>query len=196
MPGPQFRLERTGDWDVAMRMLGNLANPSMNIRVLSNMVSEGGKFLIKAFKMAIDTGRPDWPPLAHMTIAMKGHTKPLVGASSSDIRNGIKMIHRRENASVGIPEGARTREGDSLDVVAAVQEFGAVIPVTPKMRRWFAAQGYPLRADTQVIAVPRRALFKPVYEENKQRLATRMTDAAWDKIHNYFDGATTLRKLM
>lgn len=177
---------------MAIRVLQDLANPSLNSRVLSTMVLNGGNFLVKLYKDAIDSGRPGWPPLSRMTIEMKGHSKPLVGATRSEIRDGIKVIHQRENASIGIPEGAITAGGDKLDVIAVVQEFGAVISVTGKMRRWFASQGYPLRKDTKVIVVPRRALFKPVYEENQRKIQDAMTSAAFEQILEYFAGAKTL----
>lgn len=192
---PEMRLERFGDWDVAVSLLEKLADPVLNSQVLSSMVLEGGKFLVKELQGAIDSGLPGWPQLSRMTIEMKGHAKPLFGAQGSDIKDGIKLIHQRENASVGIQEGDRTPEGDDLSVIAAVQEFGAIIPVTEKMRGWFARQGFPLSPDTQVIVIPRRALFQPVLEKTRDALQQNMTDAGWDEIERYFAGATTMEKM-
>lgn len=65
--------------------------------------------------------------------------------------------------------GVRTgfwNQGD-LEMIAGVHEFGADIPVTPRMRKWFAAQGYPLKASTTVIKIPERSFIRAGYDENE-----------------------------
>lgn len=53
-------------------------------------------------------------------------------------------------------ENNRYENGISVAEVARVQNYGANIKVTDKMRKWFAAQGFPLKKDTQNIIIPPR----------------------------------------
>ncbi|MGA4517206.1 hypothetical protein ACPA0F_07950 [Solibacillus silvestris] len=46
------------------------------------------------------------------------------------------------------------------EMVAGVQEFGAMIPVTDKMRAYLASQGLPLRESTKTINIPERAFIR------------------------------------
>jgi hypothetical protein len=186
-----FEAKQVGDWDVLMRVLQNLSNSSLNREVTSSTVMAGGKFLVKAYRGTIDTGMGSWPPLSRMTIERKGSAKPLL--HKGYFRSAIRTHKRGVNVSVGIREGAITPDGERLDVIAMVQEFGATIPVTKKMRNWFAAQGFPLRASTNVIVVPRRALFKPVYEQYQPELKQAFAIGGWKKILEYFYGSKTLR---
>jgi hypothetical protein len=175
-----FKVELEGDWDVAEALTEALANEAFVETLLEDINGVGGEVLCDMLKATIDNGRSDWLPLSVVTITVKGHDKPLVGKDSSDIRDGITVIKDGVNVSVGIPEGTKTRAGDPLDVVAAIQEFGAVVPVTHAMRGWFAEHGFPLRPDTVFITIPRRALFAPVFEENRLEIQNIMTYEALD----------------
>jgi len=49
-----------------------------------------------------------------------------------------------------------------------VHEFGARIKVTDKMRKWFAAQGYPLRKETTHIVIPERSFIRAGFDESEK----------------------------
>lgn len=52
-------------------------------------------------------------------------------------------------------------DGDSeLQMKAHVNEYGAIIPVTNKMRAWFAYKGYPLKKTTTTIEIPERSFMR------------------------------------
>ena len=57
---------------------------------------------------------------------------------------------------------------DDADMVmiAAVHEYGTEINVTPRMRGWFAANGYPLKKTTTKIVIPERSFLRSGYDEN------------------------------
>lgn len=57
---------------------------------------------------------------------------------------------------------------NDMTMIAAVHEFGARIPVTDKMRKWFAAQGYPLRKETTHITIPERSFIRAGFDENER----------------------------
>lgn len=60
-----------------------------------------------------------------------------------------------------------------LAQLAAVQEFGTVINVTPKMRRFLGATGLHLKADTKEITIPSRSFMRGTFDEQENTLAKR-----------------------
>jgi hypothetical protein len=189
-----LRLQKVGDWNAAEAITQALADTSFVNQILENIVLKGAEDLAALYKQAIYEGRSDWPVLSVVTIAVKGHDRPLVGRDGrSEIAEAIEVYTNGRQASVGIRAGSTTKDGDELDVVAAMQEFGAIIRVTDSMRGWFASKGFPLRADTEYINIPRRALFRPVFAENKMEIQTAMTFKALEVLLGPMMGATTLR---
>lgn len=96
-------------------------------------------------------GQP--PPLSDATRKIyRSSGRP----DGSGIRNHIMINHYRERGksytTLGIPRGKPT-------MVAKVQEHGAVIRVTPKMRGYLATLGIYLRADTGTIQIPARRFW-------------------------------------
>lgn len=54
------------------------------------------------------------------------------------------------------------------EMIAGVHEFGKDITVTPKMRAWFAYQGFPLKPSTMVIHIPERSFIRAGYDANQR----------------------------
>lgn len=104
----------------------------------------------------IDSGRSEWPPLSKVTEWLKGSNVALI--DSGDFRKAIQYEINGKVASIGIlnPVGDH---GQDMELIARVIEGGAVIPVTEKMRGWFAAKGFPLKSTTVAIHVPARSVF-------------------------------------
>ena len=48
--------------------------------------------------------------------------------------------------------------------LAGIHEYGCKIPVTPKMRAWFAYQGFPLKKSTTVITIPERSFLRAGFD--------------------------------
>lgn len=62
-------------------------------------------------------------------------------------------------------------EDDSFEVMkATVHEFGVKIKVTPKMRTWFAFQGYPLSPSTTSIQIPERSFLRATFDEEGRQI--------------------------
>lgn len=57
-------------------------------------------------------------------------------------------------------------DSGELGMIAAVHEFGTQIEVTPKMRGWFGANGYPLKASTTHINIPERSFIRGGFDEH------------------------------
>ena len=107
---------------------------------------------------SIREGRSDWPPLSEVTRWLKGDSKVYV--NDGDFLRSLQIEVGSESAQIGIlaPRGP---EGEDMELIARVLQGGAVIPVTERMRKWFAARGFPLRKTTLAITVPARPLFSP-----------------------------------
>ena len=71
-----------------------------------------------------------------------------------------------------------------LQMIAAVHEYGADIPVTPKMRAWFAGNGYPLKSSTTVIKIPERSFLRTGRDKNKGAIANKVKTMLPDVIDN------------
>jgi hypothetical protein len=115
------------------------------------------------------------PPLSDMT----KHIYQIAGEpDGSGIHNTLEQYSRQEGnvfvAGVGIPEGEPT-------IIAKVQDEGAVIPVTQKMRGFLAANfGIYLKAETSHIIIPGRNFWnesiKQAHSEAKKELAKFMDE--------------------
>lgn len=74
---------------------------------------------------------------------------------------------KRKRALVGI----QADEDKELLTIAGVQEFGAEIPVTPKMRGFFRhAFGVNLKKSTTFISIPSRPFIRQTFEKKEAEL--------------------------
>lgn len=115
------------------------------------------------------------PPLSEMT---KQIYEIAGEPDGSGIHNTLEQYFRKEKnafvAGVGIPEGKPT-------IIAKVQDEGAVIPVTDKMRGFMAANfGIYLRAETTHIVIPGRNFWsqsvKQAQSDAKKELSRFMNE--------------------
>jgi len=132
------------------------------------VTKEAGERLHAKIVGNFQNGRPDWPALSQVTAELKGHAQPLV--DSGMLLRNITLTFVGETALVGIPDGAQYPDGTEVDLVASVMEDGAVIRVTERMRNFFAARGFPLRKETEVIMIPARPFFEPAVKELEDEL--------------------------
>lgn len=80
-------------------------------------------------------------------------------------------------AKNGAQKSPPTSEGKQSDItlaqLAAIQEFGVTIAVTPKMRGFLGATGLHLKADTKEIVIPSRPFMRGTFDEQENTLAKR-----------------------
>lgn len=85
----------------------------------------------------------------------------------------------------------RYDSGISVANVARIQNNGAVIHVTDKMRAWFAAQGTPLKKSTRNIVIPPR----PFMTNAVSRVNSTEGDRAFiASLMSVFDGKITIEQ--
>lgn len=86
---------------------------------------------------------------------------------NQDLLNHIKGLQSGK-VEVGWLESATYDDGTPIAKVAEINEFGATIKVTDKMRRWFGAQGFPLNKNTTEIHIPARSFIRSTCDEKKK----------------------------
>ncbi len=64
--------------------------------------------------------------------------------------------------------------------LAGIHEYGCHIQVTPKMRAWFARNGYPLKKTTTEIVIPERSFLRAGFDENAEGIVEMYEDALGD----------------
>lgn len=114
----------------------------------------------------IEKGRDGWKALSELTKRLKGSSKIMV--DSGDFLAAMDVWKYGKRWYGGLRPDAKGSKGQDLNMVGGVQEYGATIPVTDSMRKFFAGQGFPLRADTTHITVPPRPWFAPAFAEVKE----------------------------
>lgn len=65
---------------------------------------------------------------------------------------------------IGVKRGQSNKGKDIADI-AALQETGYIIEVTPRMRFWLRRNGFPIRDTTTALRVPARPFIAPVYNQ-------------------------------
>lgn len=58
--------------------------------------------------------------------------------------------------------------------LASIHEYGCKIPVTPKMRAWFAYQGFPLKKTTTVITIPERSFLRTGFDTHNKEVVEKV----------------------
>lgn len=171
---------RTGDWALARRLLS--AGPQRLRSAIGTALRQEAQGLrneiVQGLTSQAPGGEPMKPP-APLTLAARqlegfGGTKALL--VRGDLRNSITVVVHGDEAFVGVPRSARSRGGESLVDLGRLHEFGGppvIIPMTPKMRRFFfallrQAGKEPTRGSGRgaiVVQVPARPFLRPAFEK-------------------------------
>lgn len=90
-------------------------------------------------------------------------TKIKTDVNFKGLKKLIKAMSNDYSVRIGIlsSKGGSDTVSENLDLagLGAVQEFGATITVTDKMRKYLASQGLHLRKDTTQITIPARSFL-------------------------------------
>lgn len=144
------------------------ARKSLRDKPMQRVLEQIARMARGLMAAGIESGRPEWPPLAEFTKQQKGHGRRLV--DTGEMLSDIAAWREGDSWYAGIPATAPSADR------AAVQENGAHVPVTDKMRAFFRAQGAPLRADTRFIRIPPRPWLAPAEREVEAFLADNLED--------------------
>lgn len=134
----------------------------------------------RAFLASQGRSGAESPPLSSATeYIYSQYGEPDGSGLLNHIETGADASSQGVIAWVGVPKGKPT-------IVAIVQDKGATIGVTPKMRGFLATRGIFLRANTMAIIVPGRGSWS-----NSIHSAVRKAKAAF---HRDFYGVMTREK--
>lgn len=100
----------------------------------------------------------------------------------------VGELKKTKGAKAGYIKDKKYENGFSLIQNALTQEYGATIPVTPKMRAWFRHQGIHLKK--KAIVIPPRPFLRNALKD--QKLWCRYVQENFDAEGN---GTLTLRQL-
>jgi len=92
-----------------------------------------------------------------------------------DKNNFPKAIRASEELDGKIIDVGVLQDGQ-IGMIAAVQEFGANVPVTPKMRGYLASQGLYLKATTTQIRIPERSFIRAGWDQNEPDIVQKYAD--------------------
>jgi hypothetical protein len=119
------------------------------------------------------------PTLHGFTVEQKGSSKPLVDGGDLLGSVGYRFV-KKDAVFVGVHRKA----ADGTDVAELHErEKGTRIRVTPKMRAYLAARGFPLKRTTTHLFIPPRPYIAPSFREFKAKgyakglFATAVADA-------------------
>lgn len=162
-----FGLNIVGE-DALLELIDSFGDPRIVENRMPEMQQALAKALLEEVQKKFDQGSPDWPTLSMVTQELKGSSQPLV--DTGQLRDSFQILDLGEAVFVGIPDGMTRDDGTSMELVAGVQENGATIKVTDKVRNFFAGKGFPLRKTTEVVIIPPRAFFEPSVQAVEERL--------------------------
>lgn len=163
---PKYQL--TGDWKKLSKKMvastrGMTTRLSLAVRKCALFVE---REIVKGIQRQRPAGGSSFAALHPFTVAQKKRSKALI--HHGDLVNSIttKQVGLLA-AFAGLHKMARDREGNLLINIAEIMEGGAVIDITPKMRRWLGAQGFynfgsAPTSKKGVITIPKRPFIDPV----------------------------------
>jgi hypothetical protein len=188
---------RTGDWAIARRLL--TAGPQRLRAAIGTAIQQEAHKLrgeiVQGLTQQAPGGEPLKPP-SPLTIAsrqLEGFSGQKALIVRGDLRNAISVVASGDEAFIGVPRTAKTKDGDALVDVAKVQEFGGppvVIPITPKMRKFlFALLRRSGKEPTGgsgrgvvVVQVPARPFLRPAFEKFRHGAGRRFLERVAEQL--------------
>lgn len=119
-------ISKIGDWKTIAKMVRNLRKDFKEARKKS-LKAVGDKTLSE-LRGHIERQDLPWKPLSEKYLRQKAaKSQPLDTLyATGQLRDSITIIHKEGKVFIGIPKGARTKDGgDDLTIIAAVHEFGS-----------------------------------------------------------------------
>lgn len=110
---------------------------------------------------------------------------------NQNLLNRIRNL-KSGKVEVGWYEDTRYDDGTQVAKVAEINEFGATIKVTDKMRKWFAWQGFPLNKNTTEIHIPARSFIRSTCDEKNNE----WSDILNSRLKKVFEGELTMKQAL
>lgn len=172
MPKPMVTIQRTGEWQ-RFRDVFSYLNISGLKEKFDKELQRQAEMLADQVR-AVYSGRRRVPGVSHKrlhpwTAALKGSSK--LFEDNGYLANSVEVVKNGfADYSVQINPSAKTDNQWEYWKVAKVLENGTEISVTPAMRGYLHSQGIHLKKKTQVLVLPARPVWKPLYKIFLKRL--------------------------
>ena len=101
--------------------------------------------------------------------------------TSNRIPSILAVVDELRNTRLEV--GIFAPEGSEEYIIAMVNEYGANITVTDKMRGYLAGKGLHLKRTTTTIKIPERSFIRAGYEANKEGIERMVTGLLPNVIH-------------
>lgn len=88
----------------------------------------------------------------------------MTSKDTSNVKALTESLKKLGGSSIEV--GIFGSDDSELVMIGRVHEYGTTINVTPKMRGWFAGNGYPLKKTTTQIKIPERSYLRSGFDEN------------------------------
>lgn len=125
-------------------------------------------------------GRDGWAHLHPFTSIEKGHTDPLY--HSGALMDSVVVVQDDSAVAIGVNDPVQAKK-------ALIQERGATITVTPRMRGFLASRGFVLKKTTNFLVIPARPNFSRALGEKLPELASIVTMTIEDHYARVASGA-------
>ena len=147
-------------WGVRVRKPTINSAFGSDVKYVQQLILEDlAEVVLVALKDQVKSGDTAFP-LSELTKALKQEDgdDQRARVESGDFLRALDKQVEEGKATIGIlvPRGSK---GEDMEMLARVMEGGATIRVTERMRKWFAAQGKPLRRTTMALKIPPRPVF-------------------------------------
>ena len=114
-----------------------------------------------------------------------------------DLKINQQLLNRLQKlkkgkVEVGWLEGLTYDNGMPVWKVAEINEFGATIKVTDKMRGWFLYNGFPLSKNTTEIHIPARSFMRSTEDEKKEEWSNVINS----RLVKVFSGELTIEQAL
>jgi hypothetical protein len=178
----KIRIAPYGKWRKLIRDM-NRAESILEGRKTQRAMEDLAETAKNTILEGLERGREGWAELSDVTKEIKGGSRLFVDSGS--FMRSIGTWKEGKRWFAGITPGAKGDEGQDLEVVGAVQEGGAFVPVSDAMRAFFAARGFPLRGDTKFVRIPARPWFAPAVREFEERIEEELSPWVDDVLEDF-----------
>ena len=129
---------------------------------------------------------------------LKKDLQSVKGAKAGVLKNTAYPPKENKNKDPNKKEVKKSQKTLKVWENALIQEYGAVIPVTKKMRGWFLAQGFPLKKSTTEIIIPPRPFLRKALKNQKvwAKYVNEMFDANQDGHMTLYKIAKNIAEMM
>ncbi len=103
------------------------------------------------------------------------------------------LIRYKYNKSTGTGYIGFVKKHRALSGILDKQKAGYTTKVTPKMRKFFFAIGFPLKKSTTLLRTPQRSIIGPEYRRQEPQILENLQQKTVDNIMRYISGTKKAR---